>query len=78
MKCSKIQEWISLEIDDQLPPENVRPLQDHLQACEDCRKARQSHCGFTVTNTHPDAQAAITPWAWKRVGTSKPSSARYL
>ncbi len=41
MKCSRIQEWVSLEIDQQLPPENVRHLQDHLQACEDCRGFRE-------------------------------------
>jgi hypothetical protein len=41
MNCRKFQEWISLEIDDQLPPENVRSLQDHLQACDECREFRE-------------------------------------
>ena len=41
MKCNKVHEWISLEIDDHLPPENVRPLQDHLQSCEECRGYRE-------------------------------------
>ncbi len=41
MKCSKVQEWISLEMDEQLAPENVRPLQDHLLACDECRGFRE-------------------------------------
>jgi hypothetical protein len=40
MKCSKIQEWISLEMDDQLPPEHVADLQDHLESCDECRGFR--------------------------------------
>ena len=40
MKCSKIQEWISLEMDEQLPPEHVGELQDHLEHCTDCHGFR--------------------------------------
>ena len=36
MKCSRIQEWISLEMDEQLPPEHVGELQDHLETCAEC------------------------------------------
>jgi hypothetical protein len=49
MKCRKVQEWISLEIDDQLPPEHVRHLQDHLQACDECRAFREDlHIGLRM------------------------------
>jgi hypothetical protein len=41
MKCRKFQDWISLEIDGQLPPEKVRPLQDHLLDCDACRAYRE-------------------------------------
>ncbi len=41
MKCSRIQEWISLAMDDQLAPEHVTPLADHLQACAECRDYRR-------------------------------------
>jgi hypothetical protein len=40
MKCRKAQEWISLQMDDQLAPERVGDLQDHLEACADCRQYR--------------------------------------
>ncbi|MEZ4388310.1 MAG: zf-HC2 domain-containing protein [Candidatus Krumholzibacteriia bacterium] len=40
MKCSRIQEWISQEMDDQLPPEHVASLAEHLQACAECREFR--------------------------------------
>lgn len=37
MKCHRIQQWISEEIDGQLAPEHVAPLAEHLQSCEECR-----------------------------------------
>jgi hypothetical protein len=40
MNCRKARQWISLERDDQLAPEHVAPLQDHLERCEDCRGYR--------------------------------------
>lgn len=40
MKCGKAQEWISLQMDDQLEPEHVARLQEHLEACDDCRQYR--------------------------------------
>jgi len=40
MKCSKVQEWISLEMDEQLPPEHVGELQDHIEKCTECHAFR--------------------------------------
>lgn len=41
MKCNRIQQWISQEMDGQLAPEHVAPLAEHLQACDECRGFRQ-------------------------------------
>jgi hypothetical protein len=40
MKCSRIREWISQEMDGQLAPRHVASLQDHLETCRDCREYR--------------------------------------
>lgn len=37
MKCNKAQEWISLQLDGQLAAQHVVVLQEHLDACADCR-----------------------------------------
>jgi len=37
MKCNRIQQWISQEMDGQLAPEHVAPLAEHLQSCTECR-----------------------------------------
>jgi hypothetical protein len=41
MKCHRIQQWISEEMDGQLAPEHVAPLAEHLQACDECRTFRE-------------------------------------
>lgn len=40
MKCNKAQAWLSLEMDGQLGPECVPPLQQHLSSCGVCRAYR--------------------------------------
>lgn len=37
MKCSRIREWISLEMDGQLEPRRVAALERHLEDCAECR-----------------------------------------
>jgi hypothetical protein len=41
MRCGKAQEFLSLEIDGVLPPDVTVDLQDHLDACADCRQYRE-------------------------------------
>lgn len=41
MKCNKVQEWISLEMDDRLAPQHVPLLQQHLADCAACRMYRE-------------------------------------
>ena len=38
MKCNKAQEWISLQMDGQLPAEHVPVLNEHLGGCAACRR----------------------------------------
>jgi len=40
MKCGKVQEWISQEMDGQLAAEHVAPLAEHLEICASCREFR--------------------------------------
>lgn len=40
MRCSKAQEYLSLEMDGVLPPAVTTSLQEHLDACGDCRAYR--------------------------------------
>lgn len=41
MRCRKAQEFLSLELDGVLPPDATVDLQDHLDACTDCRQFRE-------------------------------------
>lgn len=41
MRCTKAQEYLSLEMDGALPPDVTGDLQDHLDDCGDCREYRQ-------------------------------------
>ena len=36
MHCRQVHEWMSLELDGQLPPAETLALQAHLASCEDC------------------------------------------
>lgn len=40
MRCSKAQEYLSLEMDGAVPPDVTAGLQEHLDACPDCRVYR--------------------------------------
>ncbi len=40
MRCGKAQEWISLDLDDQLPNDRVLDLESHVDACAACRAYR--------------------------------------
>ncbi len=40
MRCNKVREWLSLELDDQLPPDKTFSLDEHLEHCEECRTYR--------------------------------------
>jgi len=56
MNCGKAQEWISLELDDQLEPEHVHGLQTHLEGCADCREFQEDlKLGLRMLNaTEPE------------------------
>ncbi len=41
MRCSKAQEYLSLELDGMLPPGATAKLSEHLDACGDCREYRE-------------------------------------
>ncbi|MBD3221184.1 hypothetical protein GF314_08050 [bacterium] len=46
MTCSRIREWISLEMDGQLEPRRVASLERHLEDCAECRSYREDlHLG---------------------------------
>ena len=40
MRCGKAREWLSLEIDGQLPPDRIFSLEEHLEKCAECRTYR--------------------------------------
>jgi hypothetical protein len=40
MRCGKARDWVSLEIDGDLPPDGVPALEQHLAGCDDCRGYR--------------------------------------
>jgi hypothetical protein len=40
MRCGKAQKWLSLEMDDHLPPDKTPALEEHLQRCTNCRSYR--------------------------------------
>ncbi len=41
MRCNKVQEYLSLELDGMLPPGVTAKLAEHLDACADCQEYRQ-------------------------------------
>ena len=40
MRCGKARQWLSLDLDDQLPHDRVIALEHHLDACSECRAFR--------------------------------------
>ncbi len=40
MRCGKARQWLSLDLDDQLPHDRVIALEHHLDACSECRAYR--------------------------------------
>ncbi len=40
MRCSKARQYLSLAIDEQLPPAETRELDEHLDRCGECREYR--------------------------------------
>ncbi len=40
MRCGKAKEWLSLEMDDQLPPDRIIGLEKHMEVCQQCRAYR--------------------------------------
>jgi len=48
MNCRKARKWISMEMDGELPREQLPLLEEHLGACENCRNTRAAWTGYSA------------------------------
>ena len=57
MKCDEINDRLSLYIDNELSPEEMRQVEEHLQSCEICQKEYEDYKNLiSVLNGLPEEE----------------------